>query len=374
MRVLRIDEHSPFRRLIGVGGIGSGIFFELEGDHTLGRNESRAARLLDVRDYCKLHISIHYVAKLLGARKTGNPFHVLPVGIVGEDAPGRQMLKEMAEAGMDTSLVRTTDKLPTLFSVCFQYPDGAGGNLTTSKSAAAALSKEDVDEIEELLKSDGTRTIALAVPEVSLEAREHFLKLASDEGCFRAASFVAAEIDPAKSAGMFDRLDLVALNEEEAGQLVDCTFDLSTPEVLIEKCHSFVRASCPGLKMIVSVGSGGAYGVTVEGWDYYPAPKVRAASTAGAGDSLLGGVLAAIAAGIPFVRERSVSQQSGACIDSALELSVLLASFKCQSPHTIHPEAQLESLSDFVRRNGYRFSSRIEQLFTEESVPMGVSS
>ena len=35
MRVLRIDEHSPFRQLVGVGGLGTGISFALKGDHTL---------------------------------------------------------------------------------------------------------------------------------------------------------------------------------------------------------------------------------------------------------------------------------------------------------------------------------------------------
>jgi sugar/nucleoside kinase (ribokinase family) len=366
MRVLRIDERSPFRRLVGVGGIGSGIFFELQGDQTLGRNESRPARLLDVRDYCKLHIVIHYVAKLLGATKAGVPFHVLPVGIVGDDAPGRQMLVEMAEAGIDPTQVRTTDKLPTLFSVCFQYPDGAGGNLTTCNSAAAAFSKNDLEGIEALLQSDGHHTIALAVPEVALEVRDHFLKLASDSGCFRAASFVAAEIAPARIEGMFSRLDLVALNEDEAGELVECAFSPSAPQMLITKCQNFMRASCPTLKMIVSVGSGGAYGVTAENWSYCPAPRVQVASTAGAGDSLLGGVIAAMAAGIPFMRERSGDRQRDTWVDSALELGVFLASYKCQSPHTIHPGAQLDSLLDFVHGLGHRFCSEIEHFFVEQ--------
>src|SRR5262249_60210244 len=129
--------------------------------------------------------------------------------------------------------------------------------------------------------SDAARTIALAAPEVSLETRKHFLKLASDAGCFRAASFVAAEIGPTKRAGFFQMLDLVALNEGEAGEPVDCAFSPSAPEMLINKCQSFVRESCPALKMIVSVGSGGAYGVTAEGWSHCAAPKVSVASTAG---------------------------------------------------------------------------------------------
>jgi len=58
----------PYRRIVGVGGIGTGLFFALEGAHDLGRDESRPARLLDVRDYCKLHIVAHYAAVLLGAR------------------------------------------------------------------------------------------------------------------------------------------------------------------------------------------------------------------------------------------------------------------------------------------------------------------
>src|SRR4029077_14597086 len=102
--------------------------------------------------------------------------------MVGADAPGRQMLKEMSDVGIDTTHVRTTDKLPTLFSVCFQYPDGAGGNITTCNSAAAALTTSHLDDIARLLRSDAARTIALAVPEVSIEIREHFLKLATAAG------------------------------------------------------------------------------------------------------------------------------------------------------------------------------------------------
>lgn len=367
MRVLRIDEQSPYRQLIGVGGIGSGIFFELEGSHTLGRNESRPGRLLDVRDYCKLHIVIHYVAKLLGAQTSGSPFHVLPVGRVGDDAAGCQMVKEMSGVGIDTAQVRTTRGMPTLFSVCFQYPDGAGGNITTSNSAAATLSEADVDRIAGPLKSGGSRTIALAVPEVSLDVRYHFLKLATDAGSFRAASFVPAEIRPARNAGMFNLLDLVALNEEEAGQVVDCAFSSDAPEILVGKCQEFLRTTWPHLKMIVSVGKAGAYGITPQEWKYCPAPPVEVASTAGAGDSLLGGIIAAIAAGIPFLpTEPSHQRAADGCSSSALELGVMLASFKCQSQHTIHPSANMDSLLMFARTAGRAISPAIEKYFTEK--------
>jgi len=366
MRVLRIDESSPYRQLIGVGGIGKGIFFDLAGNHTLGRNESRPGRLLDVRDYCKLHIVIHYIAKLLGARVSGLPFHVVPVGKVGDDAAGLQVMQEMGEAGIDTRLVDTTCGSPTLFSVCFQYPDGTGGNITTSNSAAATLCESDIDRVAELLKSGGRRAIALAVPEVALEVRHYFLQLASRAQTFRAASFVPAEIAPAKQAGMFQLLDLVALNEEEAQELIGCSFSSVAPEFFIAKCQDFLRKFCSNLRLVVSAGKSGAYGVTAQLYNYCPAPKVAVASTAGAGDSLLGGIIAAVAAGIPFLRADLPKESAGSqSVETALELGVLLASYKCLSPHTIHPSACVETLDAFARDLGKPFSNQVQELLID---------
>ena len=58
-----------FTYVVGIGGIGSGVLFQFEDDHTLGRDESRLGRLLPARDYCKLHIVEHYLATLMGSGK-----------------------------------------------------------------------------------------------------------------------------------------------------------------------------------------------------------------------------------------------------------------------------------------------------------------
>jgi sugar/nucleoside kinase (ribokinase family) len=366
MRVLRIDQNSPYRQLLGVGGIGSGIFFHLEGDQTLGRNESRPGRLLDVRDYCKLHIVIHYVAKLLGARVSGSPFHVLPVGKVGEDAPGRQVVREMTEAGIDTRLVQAMPDRPTLFSVCFQYPDGAGGNITTSNSAASVLCAEDVDGVVGLLEAGASHAIALAVPEVMLEVRQRFLQLATRTGALRVASFVPAEIESARQAGMFEMLDLVSLNEEEAGELIGCAFVSTAADAFVARCQDFLRNSYPNLQMVVSAGNGGAYGVSTGSWNHCPAPEVEVASTAGAGDAMLGGIIAALAAGIPFLHAKSTRRVGDRRIQTALELGVLLGSYKCLSPHTIHPSAGMDALIGFGRDRGQGFCPQIEELLTAQ--------
>ena len=341
MRYLRIDENSPFLQLIGVGGLGTGIFFAIEGDHTLGRNESRPGRLLNVKDYCKLHIVIHYVATLLGSGSNGR-FRVFPVGNVGDDSAGQTVIQTMSAVGIDTTHVHRVPTAPTLFSVCFQYPDGSGGNITTSNSAAGTLSCEDVGNRASLLANGGRRCIALAVPEVPVETRKRFLEITSRAGAFCAASFVSAEILPARDAGMFD---LLALNESEAEIFADHAFAAESPGPFLKSCQQRIRDTYPKLKLIVSAGAAGAYGITNSACDYCPAPHVDVASTAGAGDALLGGTLAALAAGIPLVRERG--SHPDATIHTALQFGVLLASFKCLSPDTINNSANVDTLLSF---------------------------
>jgi sugar/nucleoside kinase (ribokinase family) len=371
MTILQIDSRSPYRSLIGVGGLGTGLFFALEGEHTLGRNESRPARLLDVRDYCKLHIVIHYVATLLGAQPSGFPFHVLPVGKVGADQAGQRVLDEMQNVGINTALVQKDNAKPTLLSVCFQYPDGSGGNITTTNSAAAGLSDGDLDEAAKFFKMNGRGTIALSVPEVPLAVRREFLKLATDAGAFRAASFVDAEIGSARELGMFEMLDLVALNESEAEAFTGCRFSPSAFDEFVKRCQSLTEGPYPGLRIVVTAGRQGAFAFAEGHYNFCPAPEALVVSTAGAGDALLGAVLSALAAGVPFLRSGLVRRSlNEGLLTSALELGVLLGSYKVTSPHTIHPSVSLDSLRKFAADRGIEFSIEITTRMVESSRPV----
>jgi sugar/nucleoside kinase (ribokinase family) len=365
MRVLRIDEHSPFRQLVGVGGLGTGMFFALEGDSTLGRNESRLGRLLDVRDYCKLHIVSHYVAKLLDVAQ--GQFCVTPLGKVGNDAAGAFVMREMRDVGIDTRFVEVVSGKPTLFSVCFQYPDGSGGNITTSNSAAADLSEGDIDQAASMVESFGTRTIALLVPEVPLTIRRHFLRVAKEKGAFCVSSFVSGELREAKRLEMFAQLDLVALNEEETIEFVGDGNTVSTPEQFVERLSFLLSSTYPQLRVIMSVGKDGAYFVDRTGWGYSPAPKVNVASTAGAGDCLLGGILAAMAAGISLPNPQRQTSTTP-MLANALDFGVLLASYKVSSPHTIHPSASLDELLRFTQQLEIPIGLAVQQLVAEKQI------
>jgi sugar/nucleoside kinase (ribokinase family) len=177
------------------------------------------------------------------------PFHVLPIGKVGEDEAGCRMLKEMSRAGMDIRYVETVKNQPTLFSVCFQYPDGTGGNLTTSQSAASELTTEDVDRGAAMLVADGSRSMTLAAPEVPLDARLHLLKLATAGHAFRAAAFASSEVRAACQLGMFSLLDLVALNEDEAGMLIGRPFNPEAADAFLGPCSTLLTFYQPGIRI-----------------------------------------------------------------------------------------------------------------------------
>src|SRR5712671_4897082 len=111
-----------FNHIIGTGGIGSGIFLSMSGNHTLGRNESRMATLLPYKDFCKQHIIMHYVSVLLGAKRNGE-FQSFPIGKVGNDDMGKILIEHIKASGMESEFITMVDDCSTLFSVCFQYPD-----------------------------------------------------------------------------------------------------------------------------------------------------------------------------------------------------------------------------------------------------------
>ena len=347
-----------------MGGIGSGTFLALEGNDLLGRNESRAARLLDVRDYCKLHIVAHYLAVLLGANTAADSFRVVPVGRVGRDPRGDRLREEMRHAGMDMTWVDALDGRPTLSSVCFQYPDGSGGNITYIDTAADTLDAAAIDRAAPVLAAEGRRAIALALPEVPLAARRHLLDIATRTGAFRVASFTSAEIPEARWSGALGLVDLLALNEDEAAALVGRPFDRADPGPILEACEAAVGEGRSDALILVSAGAAGAFAFSDGAWGHSPAPTVEVASTAGGGDALLAGVLAGLAVGAPLVEPSGRSGPSrreftDGPLESALDLGVLLASYSVTSPHTIHPEADLAALVGFAERLGVTFAGAL---------------
>ena len=363
MLTLRANTKSGFTCTVGIGGIGAGIIYALQGEHELGRNESRLGELLESRDYCKLHIVEHYIARLMGSSRDPASFRVWPVGVVGNDAVGRRILTEMSAAGMDTQFVRSHPALKTLFSVCFNYPDGSGGNITSSNSAAGALTADDLRAASPYMKAAGARGVALCLPEVPLEMRRAFLELASDSGNYRVCSFALGEIEEAQIMGLFSLTDLLALNQEEASALLGDGSGPVLDDGRLAECAAQFTATHPRLRLIVSSGPKGAYGFECGSSQFCPAPVLQPISTAGAGDALLAGVVCGLAAGLPFIMPNECgSSFSGRVLRTALDFGVLNASFSITSPHTIHTDAELSNLFGFAESHGASISDSLRSM------------
>jgi ribokinase len=343
---MSLRQRNQYSRLVGVGGIGSGIFFALDGNHDLGRNESRAARLIEVRDYCKLHIISHYLAVLLNDRDV--EFQVVPVAKVGNDSTGARLIDELKSAGVITNHITIAEGAPTLSSVCYQYPDGSGGNITANNSAASMLTPANVNDVAELLAESSSQCIALALPEVPLDVRHCLLKLATPSHSLRVASFTSTEVLPAKAKRIFECVDLLFLNQDEAATLAESSFDRSEPLSILNKCAAILRTIQPRIRIVVTAGREGAFALEHDEWIHRPAYQADVKSTAGAGDALLAGTLVGLISGLPL----ALGPRDSRSIESALDFGVLLGSYSTTSPHTIHPNARFDDVLTFAKHAG----------------------
>jgi ribokinase len=320
--------HVKWRGLVGTGGIGTGTFFQLEGNETLGRDESRAGRLLNRRDHCKLHIISHYVKLLLGPA-----FAMVPIGRVGEDEPGRRLIAEMRAAGFDLRHLNTDPSRPTLNSFCFLYPDGSGGNLTMLESASGAVDAMDIGRAERRIAALGGAGIALAAPEVPMTARAALLEAAGRHGLFRVASFTRGE---AGDCGpLLEQSDLAAFNLEEARAAAGLA------DTDAETAMRALAARHPRTRFTVTDGARGSWA-----WDgavpaFEPAVPVATVAAAGAGDAHLAGIIAGLAVGLGMT--------------AAHQLGVIAAATSVTSPHTIHPGMNRALLVQTMRAGGDRW-------------------
>jgi ribokinase len=332
--------------LIGTGGIGSGKIFKLHGDHTLGREESRSGHFLDVKDYCKQHIILHYVKVLMGPS-----FSVIPIGKVGDDDIGLELMKEMKQIGLDMTRVEEIPLTSTLFSFCFQYPDGSGGNLTTDRSASANVDAEFIQKAGARLRDLGEKGMIMAAPEVPLSARQRLLQMGKKQGLFCSASFTSEEIRDGLGAGTVSNLDLISLNLEEASALAGIDVDKADPSSLAISAVQKLQIHNQKILVCVTAGNQGSWCWDGHQINRFPAVKADAINTAGAGDAFFSGILCGLAVGLQLFE--------------AQQLASLVAGLSVTSPHTIHQGIERNSIQQFMLASDQHFSEVIRRLLKD---------
>lgn len=318
-------ERRRFNAMIGTGGIGAGSLFQLSGNNTLGREESRGGVYLDAKDYCKLHIIAHYVKVLLGT-----DFPVFPIGKIGDDDVGRSLYNEMAGAGLDMEYVRYSIGDRTLFGFCFLYPDGTGGNLTTEESACTKVDPPFILTAQPVFSKYAGNFISLSAPEVPLAGRKKLIELTREYRGFSVASFTSGEMEEAEEKGMLGQIDLLAINMDEAAALARLNAEQSDPLLIVEDAIARMKKLNPFVMLSITAGKQGSWSWDGKSLSHVSIFPVEVKSSAGAGDAHIAGIITGLTAGLTLRQAQVLGSLAGA--------------FSVTSQHTIHPDLSKTTL------------------------------
>lgn len=345
---------AKFQYVVGTGGVGKGILFKLLGSHALGKNESRSAELTNSTDFCKLHIILNYVAVLVG-----DLIPVYAISCVGNDPVGSELLGLMQQSKIHTEYMKVSDGAKTLYSVCYQFPKGEGGNITAVNGANNQVNAQDISRF--FRESDcAGRGIILSAPEVPMQARIAILEEGRKRGAFNVASVLSGEIEEFDRLGGFEQTDLLAINEDEAAAVAKFAPVTENCDPL-EGCYHYLQKKNPEILLIVTRGKQGSVTYYQGKVQYYPSVAAPVVNTAGAGDCYLGTMIAAMIKGIPVVKPVG----SEAEISTAQELATLASSMKVGCSDTIDFSINQKSLSRFAKEHGLRFSKQIKEQFLD---------
>jgi len=272
---------------------------------------------------------------------------------VGDDEVGAKLLAEMSEAGLNVRYVTRSPGDQTLYSFCFIYPDSSGGNLTTEDSASSKVDAALIREAETEFVRFAGQGIALAAPEVPVEAREAVLELGTRNRLLRVASFTSEEMADAVRSGMLDKVDLLGINMDEAAAAAGVPLGGNEPALqVVEAAVERLRRIGAGLVVTITAGERGSWCWDGSSLAHLPKCHAKVETTAGAGDAHLAGMIVGLAAGLPPLE--------------AHELAVLVAGLSVTSPHTINKQIDRESLRLFLQECGASVSDSVRSLLVED--------
>ncbi|EST36168.1 hypothetical protein N566_16570, partial [Streptomycetaceae bacterium MP113-05] len=244
-------------------------------------------------------------------------------GACGTDEGGGLLLRALERAGVDTAAVRRLPGEDT--GTATILVEDSGENLIALTPGANACLGDD--DVEAACRGLGAGDVLLMQCEVPLDVVRRAGALAATRG-----ATVVLNVAPVPDAPdlPLSHVDVLLVNEHEARRLAEAAGIVTDP---VEAC---VRALATryGALVVATLGARGAFATRGEAPRAYPAPRVRATDTVGAGDAFAG----YLAAGL------SRSTTEGQAIGSAV-LAASLAVTRPGAQDAVPHHTELSGLS-----------------------------
>lgn len=210
---------------------------------------------------------------------------VAVVARVGDDHDARAVVDDLASANVDVAHVRRTAGVQTATYVSVAA-DGGPSLTAWQPGANRTLGADDVDAARSLVAGAPYVVCQLEVPDAAVEA------------AFRwATGRVVLDVGPApdRAASFVERSWLVHANAGEAEALTGVAV---SGEASARRAATAILERGPSWAL-VSAGAAGHLLASATGAWWVPARPVRVVDTVGAGDALVGTLVARLAAGAP---------------------------------------------------------------------------
>ena len=206
------------------------------------------------------------------------------LGRVGDDALGQARRVELTSLGVDTSLVGVTPGAMTGVAFITVTPDGENA-IVVAPGANITLSPVDADNAQDAIGGASVLVAQLEVP-VAVVARAAEIAPRDTPLVLNAA--------PVRDlpASLLKRVDVLVVNEHEAGQIVGQSV-IETRDAM--EATSKLLALGP-TAVVITLGPEGAVLAEGETRQHVPAPPAKVVDTTGAGDAFVGALAAKLAA------------------------------------------------------------------------------
>ncbi|HWW06507.1 ribokinase [Collimonas sp.] len=223
------------------------------------------------------------------ARLSADSAKVAMVACLGDDAFGAELRAALRRDGIDDSYVSTVEGEAS--GVASILVDANGQNsIVLAAGANDALSPAHIDAARSLIEQARIVVLQLETP---LATVSHAIKLAHELGKIVVLNPAPAQALP---AALLAQVDYLIPNEIEAAMLAGLNAASLDNDAAIEAAVAKLRAA-GSANVLVTLGEKGVYAALSSGSVHFAAQPTKAVDTTAAGDTFIGGFVAALAEG-----------------------------------------------------------------------------